>query len=312
MEMNRGARTWLFGAVCMIGASVAFGGRPVTPTALETLKHSLIHRGDGKGRPDNTMEALLYTWAKGYTPESDIRYTKDGKIVAFHDNSLKGRKIGEWTWAELREEDVGSYRGAQYATCRPPLWETIFTAMEENPVRKMHIDWKDVPPEKVAAMVKAHGLEQQCWFITKNYELIKRYKKALPEGQTLHWMNLGNWSRIDFSKTGETEKAEAYMMAMFEKAAAEGFKDIDNVQLHCQLRYDAAGTPTFCPKPETMKRCVERLHAAGVEASMCVWQEEANCPETYLALWEYGFDSFGTDYPEALYKAVETLKSRMK
>ena len=128
-------------------ATAAFAERPVTPQALETLKHSLIHRGDGKGRPDNTMEALLYTWAKGYTPESDIRYTKDGKIVAFHDNGLKGRKISEWLWSELREEDVGSYRGEQYATCRAPLWETIFTAMEENPVRKMHIDWKDVPPE---------------------------------------------------------------------------------------------------------------------------------------------------------------------
>ena len=290
----------------------SFAERPVTPEALETLKHSLIHRGDGKGRPDNTMEALLYTWAKGYTPESDIRYTKDGKIVAFHDNSLKKRKISEWLWEELREEDVGSYRGEQYATCRAPLWETIFTAMEENPVRKMHIDWKDVPPEKVAEMVKAHGLEKQCWFITKEYDLIRRYKAALPEGQTLHWMNLGNWKRIDFDKPGETEKCEAFMMSLFEKAAAEDFKDIDNVQLHCQLRYDAAGTPTFCPRPETMKKCVERIHAAGVEASMCVWQEEANRPETYLALWEFGFDSFGTDYPEALYKAVDVLKARVK
>ena len=113
--------------VLAVTAMAAFGERAVTPQALETLKHSLIHRGDGKGRPDNTMEALLYTWSKGYTPESDIRYTKDGKIVAFHDNSLKGRKISEWLWSELREEDVGSYRGEQYASCRTPLWETIFT-----------------------------------------------------------------------------------------------------------------------------------------------------------------------------------------
>ena len=118
-----------------IATGAAKTARRAAPTAaeLEMLKHSLIHRGDGKGRPDNTMEALLYTWSKGYTPESDIRYTKDGRIVAFHDNSLKGRKIGEWTWEELRNEDVGSYRGAEYASCRPPLWETIFTAMEENP-----------------------------------------------------------------------------------------------------------------------------------------------------------------------------------
>ncbi|HNX33414.1 MAG TPA: glycerophosphodiester phosphodiesterase family protein [Kiritimatiellia bacterium] len=299
-------------ALVCAAALAAQGARPVTPEALEKLKHSLIHRGDGKGRPDNTMEALLYTWRKGYSPECDIRYTKDGQIVAFHDNALKGKKIGDWLWKDLREEDVGSYRGAQYAACRPPLWEKIFTAMAEDPSRKIHIDWKDVPPEKVAERVKAHGLAKQCWFITRDYGQIKRYKKALPEGQALHWMNLGNWGRIDFAKPGEVEKCEANLMALFEKAAQENFKDIDNVQLHCQLRYDAAGNATFCPKPETMKTCVERLHAAGVEASMCVWQEEANRPETYLKLWELGFDSFGTDYPEALYKAVKLLKEKSK
>ena len=293
-------------------AMAASGTRPVTPEALETLKHSLIHRGDGVGWPDNTMEAMLYTWGKGYSPECDIRYTKDKKIVAFHDGSLKGRKISEWTWAELREEDVGSYRGEQYATCRAPLWETIFAAMEENPSRRIHIDWKDVPPEKVAEMVKAHGLEKQCWFITCSYGLIKRYKAALPEGQSLHWMHLDCWGRMDFDKPGETERCENHMMALFEKAAAEGFKGIDNVQLHCQLRYGADGKPTFCPRAETLKRCAERLHAAGVEASVFVWNREANRPETYLALWELGFDSFGTDYPEALYKAVEILRGRVE
>ena len=305
-------RNVLLALVAAATSTAAFGERPVTPEALETLKHSLIHRGDGKGRPDNTMEALLYTWAKGYTPESDIRYTKDGKIVAFHDNKYKGKPVDAYTWEQIREWDVGSYRGPQYATCRAPLWETIFTAMEENPVRKMHIDWKDVPPEKVAEMVKAHGLEKQCWFITNIYGLIKRYKAVLPDGQTLHWMNLGNWNYIDFDKPGEIDRCEAHMMAFFEKAAAEDFRDIDNVQLHCQVRYDAGGRMRFCPRPELMKKCVERLHAAGVEASMCVWQEEADRPETYLALWEFGFDSFGTDYPEALYKAVDILRSRVK
>ena len=282
--------------------------RPLTPEALEKIKHSLIHRGDGKGRPDNTMEALLYTWSKGYTPESDIRFTKDGQIVAFHDNSLKKRKISEWTWPELREEDVGSYRDPKWSSCRAPLWETIFTAMKENPSRKIHIDYKDVPPEKVAERVKAHGLEKQCWFITRDYELVKRYKKALPAGQTLHWMNLGNWGRIDFSKPEELVKAEAHLMALFENAAKENFKDIDNVQLHCQLRKRADGSFAICPRESTLKACIERLHAAGIEASMCVWQVESNDPAVYKYLWNLGFDSFGTDYPEALYQAVSELQ----
>lgn len=296
--------------VAALACSASAAARPMSAKDVARVKNSLIHRGDGTGRPDNTMEALLYTWAKGYIPECDIRTTKDGQIVAFHDDGLKGRRICDWLWAELREEDVGSYRGAQYATCRAPLWKTIFTAMEENPRRRIYVDFKNVSPEKVAELVKGHGLERQAYFITREYDLIKRYKAALPEGRTLHWMNLGNWGRIDFDKPGECAKCEAYEMALFEKAAKENFKDIDNVQLHCQVRKTADGTFTFCPRVETMKACIARLHAAGVEASMCVWQKEANDPEVYKTLWEIGFDSFGTDYPEALYKAVADLSKQ--
>ena len=70
------------GLVAALCAASAYGARPVTSEALEILKHSLIHRGDGKGRPDNTMEAMLYTWGKGYAPECDIRYTRDKKEKA--------------------------------------------------------------------------------------------------------------------------------------------------------------------------------------------------------------------------------------
>lgn len=299
--MHKTVLVMMVAAMAAVVASAA-----LTPQQKELLKHSLIHRGDGKGRPDNTMEALLYTWAKGYTPESDIRFTKDGNIVAFHDNTLKGRKVSEWTWAELREEDVGSYRDPKYATCRAPTWKTIFTAMEENPSRRIHIDYKDVPPEKVAELVKAHGLEKQCYFICRDYELLKRYKAALPEGLAMQWMNLGNWGRIDFNKPGETERCEKYMMDIFEKSAAENFKGLDMVQLHCQAR-KVGGKLVFCPKPETMKRCIERLNAAGVEPTMCVWQTESQDPEVYKELFKIGFVAFGTDYPEALYKAIEEL-----
>ena len=289
-------------AVLAMTASAA-----LTPQQRELLNHSLIHRGDGKGRPDNTLEALLYTWGRGYAPESDARFTKDGRIVAFHDGKLKGRPLSEWTWDELREEDVGSYRGAQYATCRVPTWETIFAAMEENPARRIHIDYKDVPPEVVAERVKAHGLERQCYFISKNYDLLKRYKGALPNGKVVQWMNLGNWGRIDFGKPGETETCETFLMAQFERSAKENFQGLDMVQLHCQVR-KAEGRYVFCPKEATLKACVARLAAAGVLPTVFVWKEEADDPEVYKHLFRLGFVAFGTDYPEALYKAVSELE----
>ena len=56
---------------------------------------------------------------------------------------------------------------------------------------------------------------------------------------------------------------EKYMMDIFEKSAAEGFKDLDMVQLHCQVR-KSDGRYVFCPSEETLKTCVARLNAVTV------------------------------------------------
>ena len=291
--------------IAVLSALCASAG--LTPRQKELLGHSLVHRGDGKGRPDNTMEALLYTWGRGYAPESDIRYTKDKVIVAFHDGKLKGRKISDWTWAELREEDVGSYRGAQYDTCRVPTWETIFTAMEENPSRRIFIDWKDVEPEKVAEMVKRHHLEKQCWFFGCNYEALRRYKRALPEGLTGRWTWTGDWSHFDFDAPGVLEKREEFQRKLYEEMKAVDFKDIDNVQVHCQVRIDGAGKVRFCPRPEILRTWAAEIKAAGKEASIYVESTDGADPVVYKRLWEMGFDSFGSDYPEAIYTAIAEL-----
>lgn len=293
--------------VCIVLLATMAASAALTPQQKELLSHSLIHRGDGKGRPDNTMEALLYTWGRGYAPESDIRYTKDGKIVAFHDNKLKGRKIGEWTWEELREEDVGSYRDPKYSTCRVPTWETIFAAMEENPSRRIFIDWKDVEPEKVAEMVKRHHLEKQCWFFGCNYEMLKRYKRALPEGLTGRWTWTGDWSHFDFDAPGVLEKREAFQQKLFDEMKVVGFADIDNVQVHCQVRVDAAGNVRFCPKPEILRTWAAEIKAAGKEASIYIESTDGNDPRVYKLLWKMGFDSFGSDYPEAIYTAIAEI-----
>src|SRR4051812_44789118 len=46
------------------------------------------HRGAGVLAPENTLEAFELGWKLGTVPESDLRTTKDGVIVAFHDNNF--------------------------------------------------------------------------------------------------------------------------------------------------------------------------------------------------------------------------------
>src|SRR5438309_9548772 len=46
------------------------------------------HRGAGELAEENTLEAFQLGWKLGCVPESDLRTTRDGVIVAFHDDNF--------------------------------------------------------------------------------------------------------------------------------------------------------------------------------------------------------------------------------
>ena len=76
------------------------------------------HRGAGTLAPENTAEAFEVAWSVGTTPEADLRMTRDGVIVAFHDDTfarvlksedpaLKKKGVADLTWEEVAALDVG-------------------------------------------------------------------------------------------------------------------------------------------------------------------------------------------------------------
>ena len=78
------------------------------------------HRGASSYAPENTWPAFelgIELNANGI--ETDVRKTKDGVLVLFHDDSLK-RIVGveggveDYTYAQLSEFDFGLFKGEQY------------------------------------------------------------------------------------------------------------------------------------------------------------------------------------------------------
>jgi glycerophosphoryl diester phosphodiesterase len=56
------------------------------------MAHLLIHRGLAKKNfAENTILAFRYCFKKKYGIETDIHFTKDGKIVCYHDFNLKSK-----------------------------------------------------------------------------------------------------------------------------------------------------------------------------------------------------------------------------
>ena len=75
----------------------------------------IAHRGDSAHAPENTLAAFQKAIEAGADGiEFDVRLTRDGEVVVFHDSSLaritgrKGRVL-QFTAAELKELDSGSW-----------------------------------------------------------------------------------------------------------------------------------------------------------------------------------------------------------
>lgn len=272
-----------------------------------------IHRGGGaKAMPDNTLEAFLWAWGHGTTPEADARLTKDGVAIAFHDNTLArvcsgipadwgSRKIKDMTWGELKEIDTGSYLGPQYSSVRITTLEAVFAAMKGRPERFLYLDEKGAPPELMAELSAKYGVQQQVYYCSSKAELLPRWKKIAPQSRTMHWM--GTWSKANTPE--EVARTEKILGAHLDELEKAGFPGIDQIQIH--VRTDFSRPDPFCPSSAFLKKAGERIHKAGLKFQTLSWTEGAN-PKVYQTLWELGCDSFTTDYPVEFFETMKTLK----
>ena len=83
--------------------------------ALADPFHIIAHRGASGYAPENTMASFRRAVAMGATEvETDVAFTKDGKLVLFHDETLERTTNGtglpeDFTLAELQRLDAGSW-----------------------------------------------------------------------------------------------------------------------------------------------------------------------------------------------------------
>jgi glycerophosphoryl diester phosphodiesterase len=91
------------------------------------------HRGAGELAPENTIEAFELGWKLGTYPEADVRTTKDGVIVAFHDNDFSPSRERH----SRRDGKKGvvrcDFRGTEQTRCRFVAWGSIHRGVEFRP-----------------------------------------------------------------------------------------------------------------------------------------------------------------------------------
>jgi glycerophosphoryl diester phosphodiesterase len=157
------------------------------------------HRGAGELLPENTIAAFQKGWEMGTVPEADMRTTRDGVIVAFHDPTfkrtvksasaeLKKKGVPDLTFAELSKLDVGLWKGEQFQGLRVPRLAEVLDLMRGQPKRRLCLDFKYVDLRQLAKEAGSHGVEKQVVLATTDYAVIRQWKKLLPDYQTMLWM----------------------------------------------------------------------------------------------------------------------------
>ncbi|HEX5045205.1 MAG TPA: glycerophosphodiester phosphodiesterase family protein, partial [Candidatus Polarisedimenticolaceae bacterium] len=167
------------GAV-FLAASIVRHGRKVEVIA---------HRGASVEAPENTLAAFRLAVEQGADfVELDVQESADGEVVVVHDSDLMkigGSPLKPWeaTAAELRSVDIGSHAGPQFASERvPTLAEALAVAKGRAKVivelksygHDQHLE------ERVAAIVEAAGMQDECIYMSLDHAMAARMKALRP------------------------------------------------------------------------------------------------------------------------------------
>ncbi len=152
------------------------------------------HRGDSINAPENTIaafESAISHFADWI--ELDLRQTKDGVIVVIHDSSLKrtagiNKRVGELTYDEIKDLDVGTWFGKEYAGEKIPTLDEAIKHI--NGRAKLNIELKPTGYEtdfekEVVRIIKENKIEAQCVVSSLKYDTLRRVKKIAPEIKTI-------------------------------------------------------------------------------------------------------------------------------
>lgn len=128
------------------------------PFQNRNIAHRGLHNKD-KSIPENTLLAFQRAIKEGYGIELDIQFSKDEKIVVFHDNTLLrvcgvDKRVDELTYEELKHLTI--YRSTEYI----PLFSEVLNLVGGS----------------VPLIIELKNGSKNTLLCKKSYEMLKNYK----------------------------------------------------------------------------------------------------------------------------------------
>ena len=141
------------------------------------------------------MPAFALAWAQDADAiECDVRMSRDGQIVCIHDDTTRRVSgvhlvISESTFDDLRELDVGAWRGKQYRGTTIPTLSEVVTTVPNG--RQIFIEIKSdtaIVPRLLEEIARAGLQEEQVTVISFNTDVLRSMRRVAPQFRTL-WLS---------------------------------------------------------------------------------------------------------------------------
>jgi glycerophosphoryl diester phosphodiesterase len=167
---------------------------------MVTVPKIIAHRGASAIVPENTLDAIYAGFTAGADiVEIDLQFTKDNKIVLFHDRTLdrifplyKAKSMSDITYDVVQTLDAGSWFHESYKHARVPLFEQMLESTSKILSKKLDFifEIKGNNQEKlvidVINILDDHEYSFQGGYISvrdeEMYKLISRYNSKYPIG----------------------------------------------------------------------------------------------------------------------------------
>jgi len=229
----------------------------------------IAHRGNSSAAPENTLVAIREAIDLGTDcVEVDVRCTKDGVPVLCHDPAI-GRVAGgrgnicDLTLDDLRNVDVGSYKGEEYRGEPIPTFEEALLEAREKTriVAEVKVDCA----EQVSQVVRRLRIREGLTFAAFRLDLLHKIYRRMPEFDVAWVLTAAQWLGFNSAQTIETaSESEIRVIAP---------------------PFSALSEPSVC--------CAH-------EMGMVVWTYECDSVEQFEKALDIGVDGIVTSRPEEL------------
>jgi len=286
-------------------ASVLLSGANGTKTLI-------AHRGASGYAPEHTFAAYdLAMEQKADFVEPDLAVTKDGVLICLHDDTLerttnveevyparfsteiKGRNgekrwvANDFTLAEIKKLDAGSWFDARFTGAQVPTWEEMFARVKSHPGVGVYPELKSPP------LYTARGLDMAAVFV----ESVKRHGLDRPE-------SLRSIPVIIQSFDRPTIKRMATELPTIPRVF---LTEADDDLTDARLKDLAAFATGIAPEKRLIAAhpdMVARAHALGLTVTAWTFKadEKTNYPsvkdEMTKFLYTFGIDALFTNNPD--------------